>query len=289
MRAEAMHLDVAGALTVAPQSLAEWLSAFDVRSLPVLERSACAIEELRAHEDDVDAHRLADRLGADPLLTVKVLSLVADLPGRRGRTDHTGEPRTLLAALVMLGIGPFFRAFGRQTAVEALLVSNPEALGGFRQVLHRANRAADFALAFAVHRMDPDAGLIHSATLLHEFAELLLWCRAPALAVEIERRRTRDPTIASCELQREVLNIGLVDLRRALMSAWRLPTMLTQISDDRHADATQVRNVRLAVRLARHSARGWEDPAIPDDVSEIAALLQLGVAPTWHLLRQVDG
>ena len=284
-----MRPNVAGALTAAPESLAKWLSAFDVRSVPVLESSACAIEELRAQEDGVDAHQLADRLGADPLLTVKVLSLVAELPGRRGRSDQMGEPRTLLAALLLLGIRPFFRAFGRQAAVEALLASDPEALAGFRHVLRRANRAADFALAFAVHRMDPDAGIIRSATLLHEFAELLLWCRAPALAVEMERRRVRDPTTPSCELERAVLNIDLVELRRGLMSAWQLPTMLTQIADDRHVDAAQVRNVWLAVRLARHSARGWEDPAIPDDVSEIATLLQLGVAPTWQLLRQVDG
>ena len=29
------------------------------------------------------------------------------------------------------------------------------------------------------------------------------------------------------------------------------------------------------MRLARHSAHGWDDPALPDDYREIAALLNL--------------
>ena len=38
---------------------------------------------------------------------------------------------------------------------------------------------------FAAHRMDHDAAVLHEAALLHDFAELLLWVRAPALALEI--------------------------------------------------------------------------------------------------------
>jgi hypothetical protein len=51
----------------------------------------------------------------------------------------------------------------------------PEALAGVRAVLRRAHRAAAFALGFAAHRLDPDAAVIHEATLLHNFAEVLLW------------------------------------------------------------------------------------------------------------------
>jgi hypothetical protein len=46
--------------------------------------------------------------------------------------------------------------------------------------------------------------------------------------------------------------------------------------------------VRLAIRLARHSAHGWEDPALPDDVREIADLLQLGEVPVRRLLLEID-
>ena len=73
-----------------------------------------ALEELRADEDAVDAHLLAEAIASDPLMTLKLLAHVARL--RRGRDGSDTE--TVTEALVMLGIPPFFRAFGPQTAVE---------------------------------------------------------------------------------------------------------------------------------------------------------------------------
>jgi hypothetical protein len=73
------------------------------------------------------------------------------------------------------------------------------------------------------------------------------------------------------------------------MRAWRLPELLVHINDERHADSAQVRNVLLAVRLARHTARGWDNPALDDDVRDIAALLTLDEAATLRLLREIDG
>jgi hypothetical protein len=43
--------------------------------------------------------------------------------------------------------------------------------------------------------------------------------------------------------------------------------------------------VQLAMRLARHSARGWDNPALPDDYADIASLLNLRVEPTIALVR----
>jgi hypothetical protein len=63
---------------------------------------------------------------------------------------------------------------------------------------------------------------------------------------------------------------------------------VVRISDDKHADSPQVRNVLLAIRVARHSAQGWDNPALPDDVAEIADLLHLGLEPTLRLLREID-
>jgi hypothetical protein len=49
-----------------------------------------------------------------------------------------------------------------------------------------------------------------------------------------------------------------------------------------------VRNVQLAIRVARHSALGWDNPALPDDVADIAVLLNMAREPTWQLLRELD-
>ena len=272
-------------ITRPPRDLAGWVACFDVCTLPVLANTAAEIEDWRPAEDQVDAHLLAQTLATDPLMILKLLAHVARL--RRGREGSDTE--TVTEALVMLGIAPFFRAFGPQDTVEQSLASHPLALDGFERVLHRSHRAARFAIGFAVHRMDHDAAVIHEATLLHDFAELLLWLRAPDLAMRIAQLQRTDPALRSAAAQREVLNIELADLQHALMKAWQLPALLVQISND-HALAAngQMRNVNLAIRAARHSAHGWDDPALPDDLRQIGELLQLTPEHTLRLLQDID-
>jgi HD-like signal output (HDOD) protein len=268
-----------------PASVTEWAACFDASGLPVLRSSALAIEELRANEDAVDAHLLGETLADDPLFTLKVLAHVAQL--RRGREGTDAE--TLTAALVMLGIPPFFRHFGPQASVEEHLAGQPQALAGLQAVLDRSHRAARFGLAFAVHRMDHDATVIREAALLHDFAELLLWLHAPALALEIQHRQATDPQLRSATVQRELLNVELPQLQHALMLKWRLPLLLVDIADDqRQSISIQARNVLLAIRLARHTALNWDNPALGDDVRDIAALLNMATEPTLALLRDLD-
>jgi HD-like signal output (HDOD) protein len=274
-------------VTTAPPDLAGWVALFDDRRLPVLACTAQTLEELRLVEDDVDAHLLAESIGDDPLLTVKLLAHVARLNRARGR--ECSDQETVTEALVMLGIGPFFRAFGPQPVAEAPLAALPAAAEGFAEVLRRSRRAACFAVAFAAHRADPDAPVLHEAALLHDFAELLLWQRAPALALAIQRRQQADPTLRSASVQRALLNIELAELQHALMLAFRLPTLLVHTNDDHHAaEGRQRQTVQLAIRVARHSAAGWDNPALPDDIDAVAQLLQLGREPTERLLLDID-
>lgn len=269
----------------APATLAGWAALFEHAALPVLATTAASLEELRANEDAVDARWLTDVVVADPLMTIKVLAHVAQL--RRGREGS--ETETITEALVMLGIPPFFRAFGAQDTAEAWLADHPEALAGFQRVLQRSRRAARFATSFAVHRMDHDVGVIHEAALLHDFAELLLWLHAPALALEIQARQRADTTLRSAAVQRDLLHIELDELEHALMLKWRLPALLVQITDE-HATKTtpQMRNVQLAIRVARHSADGWDNAALPDDVADVGRLLNIAPDTAARLLREID-
>ena len=270
-------------ITRALPDLQAWTAHFLAAPLPVLADTAELLETYRDNEDAVDAHLLAGTVAADPLMSLKLLAHVAGVRSPRSTTD----PETVTAALVLLGITPFFRAFGPQTTVEEHLAGQPEALLGLGEVLKRAHRGAAFALAFAVHRMDHDAQVLHAAALLHDFAEMLLWLHAPALALQIAAAQRQDPTLRSATVQRELLHIELLDLQQALMRAWHLPELLVHINDERHAETAQVRNVGLAVRLARHTAHGWDNAALPDDVRDIAALLNLGEAPTLQLLQDI--
>ena len=267
------------------RDLSAWLTHFRSATIPVLDSTAEAVRELAVNEDAVDAHLLAAAVGADPLMTLKLLAHV----GTTSRRETDVE--TVVSALVLLGIGPFFRHFGELPTLSQALQDTADADevdAGLQAVLDRSHRAAQFALGFAAHRMDPDAAVIHEAALLHGFAELLLWCHAPTLALEIARRQRAEPTLRSAAVQQAVLGITLADLQQALMKAWRLPELLIRLDDARHAHSSQVKNVMLAVRLARHTAQGWDNAALPDDVAEIAALLLLGPEPTLKLLREID-
>jgi hypothetical protein len=188
----------------------------------------------------------------------------------------------------MVGIGPLFRSFGPQPTVEGWLESDRFALDGLNNVLRRADRAARFALGFAVHRQDHDAEVIHEAALLHDFAEMLLWCHAPALARALRERQRAEPQLRSSTAQRALLNVELAELQHALMLARRLPELLVRVTDERQAQHPSVRSVSLAVRLARHSADGWNNPALPDDVRDAADLLNLTTEPALAWLFDLD-
>lgn len=276
--------DPAAALTAPLPDLAAWTAHFQRAEIPVLAQTAEMLEAMRANEDDVDANQIGEMVAADPLMTLKVLAYAATHRPARVITDT----ETVIATLVLMGITPFFRAFGRQPGVDQQLAATPEALEGLEDVIRRAHRGATFALAFAVHRRDPDAAVIHEAALLHDFAEMLLWCHAPALALGIRAAQRADPTLRSAEAQRRALNIELADLQQALMKAWRLPELLVRISDERDAEQAPVRNVLLAVRLARHTALSWDNAALPDDIADIAALLNLAPAAALQMVRSVE-
>lgn len=264
--------------------LAAWTRHFAAAEIPVMRDTAEALEVMRANEDQVDANLLGEMIGPDPLMTLKLMAHASTTRHPRQLTD----PETVTAVIVLTGISPFFRIFGPQPTVEERLADQPEALAGFEEVLIRGRRAAQFALGFAVHRLDPHTPVIHQAALLHDFAELLLWVHAPGLALEVRQALLAEPGLRSAQAQRRVLHVELADLQQSLMHTWRLPELLTRVSDDKHADHPSVRTVLLAVRVARHSALGWDNPALPDDVTELSELLQLSPMATRNLLHDID-
>lgn len=267
-----------------PADLAGWVARFRAAEIPVLADTAASLDELRPNEDNVDANMLASLIATDPLMTLKLLVYAAANRPRRVVTDA----ETVTEALVLMGISPFFRAFGPQPTLEERLGEHPAALEGLRDVLRRAYRAANFALGLAVRRMDHDAAVIHEAALLHDFAEMLLWCHAPTLALEIRDRLRVDAALRSATAQRAVLGVSLAELKHALMKTWRLPELLIRITDDRHTEHPSVRNVLLAIQLARHTAAGWDNAALPDDVKAIAQLLNVSGDAALRLLHELD-
>jgi len=271
-------------LTAALPDLEAWTRYFRDAEMPIRSSTAQALEQMRADQDAVDVHVLTDVIQGDPFMTVKLLAHAARL--RRPGQDTDTE--TITSTLVLMGIAPFFRAFGPQQTIKDWLHDQPQALDGLRLLMQRAYRASRFALGFAVHRGDPDVELIQLAAFLYDFPEMLMWCHAPTLQQRIREAQRADPTLRSAAAQREVLHMELDDLRQNLLKLWHMPELLVRISDNRHTGLPIVRNVVLAQRLARHTMGGWDNAAIPDDINDIAELLNCLPRVAMAYVHKID-
>jgi len=267
-------------ITAPLPTLQAWVDHFSQIDLPVLRHTAQTLYAQRKQSDRINARFLSGIIHNDPLLTVRVLAYIEKNRPKSRITDIT----TIERALVMLGIEPFFAAFANLPLVEDTLRGHPRALLGLLKVINRARHAARWARDIAVARYDLDVEEISLAALLHDVAELLMWCSAPALALEVSDLQAHDHSLRSKAAQKEVYGVELEELQLALAQLWQLPQLLAQLMDRDHADSPRVRNVVLAVDLARHSANGWDDPALPDDFLAIADLLHVNLEAVYRYL-----
>lgn len=258
-----------------------WLALFAGSELPVLRHSVNEIERLRDNAENTNGRVLAAVIQHDPLLTLRVLAYIEAHRRLRQTTDIT----TIDRAIMMIGITPFFRDFQDLPVVEDRLKAHPQALLGLLNTIKRARRAAHWAHTWAIMRRDMDVDEITLATLLHDVAELMMWLFAPQLAIRVRDTQRAEPTKRSAQIQQEIYGVPLYQLKLALTEAWRLPTLLAQLLDDRQAENPRVRNVKLAVDLARHSSSGWTDAALPDDFKAIRELLHVNQEA---LVRRLD-
>ncbi len=270
-----------------------WTLLFSNNGLPVLRITKRRLDEMRADLDRVDARELAHLILQDPIMTVRVLAYIQPLRGRALQRDIT----TIASAVMMAGIEPFFHRFSELFTVEdQVRESGPQALLGVLQVIRRAQRAADYAQEWAIWRHDINMEEVRIAALLHDLAEILVWCSAPKLGLALQEKLKTHPGMRSADAQQQLLGFTFLDIQRELCRVWHLPELLRTLIDDDNADQPRVKNVALAVRLARHSSHDWDDPALPDDYAEIGELLhitpeavrqRLGLAPMPA--READG
>jgi hypothetical protein len=253
------------------QTIEQWVAMLRETELPVLGRTVAELQRLQEDEVGATPARIADVVLHDPFMTVKVLLYLQRHRSLRRSADIT----TIAHALMMLGLSPFFEHFGVQPAIEDALAADAVSLHGVRMVMSRARHAALYARDWAHTRHDVDPEEVMIAALLHDMAEILLWCYAPRLASEIVERQQQDHALRSEQVQREVIGFRLIDLQLAMVKAWQLPELLRALIDEEHRSNPRVTSVALAAAVARHSAHGWRDAALPDDYTEIGKLLHI--------------
>ncbi|WP_298624160.1 HDOD domain-containing protein [uncultured Zoogloea sp.] len=248
-----------------------YIAFFSQEPLPVLKHTVKELQAMLEQEDSINGRTVAALVLSDPLMTLKVLIHIE--ANRRARQNH--DITTIERAIMMMGISPFLRDFADQPTIEGQIAQHPKALVGVLRVISRARRAARYARDWAIVRHDLDVDEVTVAALLSEVTEILCWCFAPTLTQQVYELQRVDRGLRSAVAQRSVFNFSAKELQQALVRHWHLPDLLVSMMDERYIDNARVRTVQLANSLARHTAQGWDNPAIPDDLSAIEQLIHI--------------
>jgi HD-like signal output (HDOD) protein len=246
-----------------------WVAFLSKAEIPVLKQTARELAVLHEDVENISARNVADIISHDPMMTVKVLRHLQHYK----HSKQVQEVVQVEQALLMMGVESFFKKLPARPMVDEALRGHMEALVCFLRVVRRAQRASSYAFDWAVRMRDFHFEEVRIAALLHDLAEMLMWCFAPGEMLIIRAMQQQDKTLRSQDAQEQILGVTLLALQLALAREWSLPKLLVTLMDDECATQTRVQNVILAVNLARHSANGWDDAALPDDYKGIGELL----------------
>ncbi|MEX8496049.1 HDOD domain-containing protein [Sphaerotilus sp.] len=266
-----------------------WSRYLTSRPIPVLSDTAeelGLLAEVEARHGTVDAHLINEAIGNDPLMTLRVLTHATRHRADRQVTDVD----TVTAAVVLMGIGPFFRTFSPLPVLEDHLQAYPQGIAEIHRLIRRSWCAARLVTEFALLHADSHAIALQKAALLHGHAEILLWCHAPTLAQALLERREQAPHRDAAALEQDVLNVALAPLEHRLAQDWSLPSTLRRLTDPDDQRSLvllqpQRRLLTLALTLAERLDReGAQATPTLDELEELASLLTLSTPAVQRLI-----
>jgi len=258
-------------MTDRPHDLQGWVAFLSHAEIPVLKHTAREIARLREDEDKLSARSVASIVLQDPLMMVRLLRYQQE----HRRHSQLHELVQIEQSLMMMGLNTFFKALPPQPLVEDILCDHRAALLNLLRAARRAQRAAHYAFDWALLLHDLHAEEVRVAALLSYLSEMLMWCFDPVDMLKIHAMQDADKNLRSAFAQEQGLGFVGINLQRELMVAWQMPELFQNLMDPVHAGSTRVKNVVCAINLARHSANGWDDAALPDDYRNIGELLRM--------------
>lgn len=254
------------------KKLNQWVENLTKVEIPVLKQTARKLSALVEDIENQTPRSIAQVIKSDPLMVVKLMRHLQAY-------KHRGQEHEIVEveqALLMLGLENALKKVPAKPVVEDVLGrEHMPALVHLLKVTQRAKIASNYAFDWAVRLHDLHYEEVRIAALLRDIAEILMWCFSPKAMLTIKTIQTEDKTLRSHHVQEKVLGFALHELQLALAIKWKLPELLIRLIDAEYSSEQRVRNVCLAVNLARHSANGWGDAALPDDYADIADLLHL--------------
>lgn len=262
-----------------------WVGFLSKTSIPVLKHTSRELSLLKDDENKLSARAIAAIVLNDPFMVFRIVGYAKAHQGRHQLQDLIQVEQ----AILMMGTDAFYQNLHPAPLVEDHLKNNLLALTHLLRLIKRAHRAAHYASDWAAMRMDLHSDEVRTAALLHDLAEMMLWCFAPDKMSTIFSMQQSDVTLRSKIVQEEVLGFRIMDLQKAMVEAFHLPPLLAKLMEDESANEARSRNVALAVNLARHSAYGWDNAALPDDFQNIAELLHVDVERVKFLIGMPEG
>ena len=265
---------------LATKDISAWIAFFRTAEIPVLKNTAREIARLKEDEEKLSARALTASVMNDPMMVFRVLSYSQKNKSKQQLQDLIQVEQ----AILMMGMTSFFNNIPADFLVEDVLKTHLPALTHLLKLIRRAHRAAHYAADWATYLTDTHAEEVRTAALLHDLAEMLMWCFSPEEMSTIYAMQHADKTLRSATTQQQVLGFKLSDLQKELVEVFQLPALLSHLMQDGASGEQRVRNVTLAVNLARHSANGWDDAALPDDYRDIAEFLRIDIDRVMRLV-----
>ncbi len=258
-----------------------WIKFFETADIPILKRTVRELAVLQADAENLSVRAVTDVISHDPLMTVILLRYLQ----QHKHNTQLNEVVQIEQALMMLGMQTFFEKVEPELVVEEMLDGRMFELTNLLQTVRRAIQAAHYAKEWAVRLQDLHFDEIRIAALLHNFAEILMWCYAPEEMTQVRHLQQKDKALRSRDAQKEIFGFKLSDLQLALAKSWGLPELLIGFMNRNDGHGRQMRNLVLAVNLTRHSSNGWNDAALPDDYKQIGELLSMSAEQVQQLVH----
>jgi Predicted signal transduction protein len=258
-----------------------WIKFFETAEIPILKRTIRELAVLQADPENLSVRAVTDVISHDPLMTVILLRYLQ----QHKHNTQLNEVVQIEQALMMLGMQTFFEKVEPQLAVEEILDGRTFELTNLLQAVRRAIQAAHYAKEWAVRLQDLHFDEIRIAALLHNFAEILMWCYASEEMAQVRHLQQNDKALRTRDAQKQIFGFKLSDLQLALARSWGLPELLIGFMNRDDGHGRQMRNLVLAVNLARHVSNGWDDAALPDDYKQIGELLGLPAEQVRQLIH----
>jgi HD-like signal output (HDOD) protein len=245
-------------------TLETWLERLKPGQTPIFRHTKVTLLAMKPRVDQIGAREVANVVLADPLASLRLIHLANNRVSR-----HFGnEVATVEHAILMQGLGVYID----QVATFPVLEETPlgrdrDSLNSLYRLLRLAQHAAWQARDFAVLHADVRAEEVEVAALLYYAPEFLFWLDAPDTARELARlRRIKEPAQAEAE----ALGFALEPLRLMLLEAWKIPPIIRDMLDARHAERSRNIILRACLDIAHRSRHGWWDEHLLDDYQALA-------------------